>query len=315
MCIDVLECLFEAGFDFVHRLDAAGRDVDHPQDHGRGFVGFQQRQVVVPVGVLDRNGLDRGILDGTCDLHVRFDVGLRELRVVERVGIPTAHVNRPRDAVGHAFEAAIDVLDTIVECFGGSTGEEWFVDLHVAGAGFDERQYLVVQRLGDIDAALDGVTIIGVRDRTRDGHGSGHGDLEAPVGKGLRNPPVARQEISSRANRRGDGGQMSIRVGAIADIDGGQRVEVDAVQMPAVIVDVVFPSDFTVGGNVDSGIDLIQHHLTGSPRKDGFPLVPERSQCLHVVPSGISHLVGAIGEPVGNRDVVRFGIGPNRGRQ
>ena len=63
---------------------------------------------------------------------------------------------------------------------------------------------------------------------------------------------------------------MSIRVGAIADIDGGQRVEVDAVQMPAVIVDVVFPSDFTVGGNVD-GFSTPDKQEVGRPESRYTP--------------------------------------------
>ena len=102
------------------------------------------------------------------------------------------------------------------------------------------------------------------------------------------------RKLSRARNRGGHRGQTSISVGAIANVDGGQLVKVDAVQMPAVIVNVVFPSDFTVCGNVDAGIDLIQNDLTGSAHKDGLSLVPECPQCLHVV---------------------RFGIGPYRGRQ
>ena len=42
---------------------------------------------------------------------------------------------------------------------------------------------------------------------------------------------------------------------------GGQAVEAEAPQMPAVIVDVVLAPDLAVGGNVDPDLDLVADRL------------------------------------------------------
>ncbi len=45
--------------------------------------------------------------------------------------------------------------------------------------------------------------------------------------------------------------------------------------MPAVVMDIIFPADLTIGGDVNSGVDLIFYRIAGAAGKDFFRLIAE----------------------------------------
>ena len=86
-------------------------------------------------------------------------------------------------------------------------------------------------------------------------------------------------------------------------------VEVDAVKMPAVVVDVVFTANLAVGWDVDAAIDLVDDRLSGAARENRFGLRAQPSHRLGPFLGWRFEVAAArVAEPIGHRDVVGFRI-------
>ena len=66
----------QAFADSFYRFDFTPGNRDDAEYNLRGRQLLQQRQIVVPMGVFERHGIDTGLLDRIGDLQVRIGIGL-----------------------------------------------------------------------------------------------------------------------------------------------------------------------------------------------------------------------------------------------
>ena len=118
-------------------------------------------------------------------------------------------------AAGDAVEAALEIFDPEVERLVRQAREERLVDLDVAAPRLRQASDLHVERPGQIGAPG---TVVGIEDvggRVRDRERSGHGDLDGPVRRRLRDLPIAHQERFARRDFAREGGHLG-RPGTVA---------------------------------------------------------------------------------------------------
>ena len=267
------------------------------------------------VGVLEGDRVDRRAVDRGGQVRVGFALGLGIVLAVEGVWIAAAHVHDLGDARGHAVEAAVEGLYAIVERLPRPSGEDRLVDLDPFAAGLGQRQHLFVEGLGQVGGQPGVVVVEEVGRGVGHGHGAGHGDLDRLVGEGLGEAPVARQEGFARLDRPDDRRQLRL-VGAAAHRPPGQAVEVEALKVPAVVVDVVLAPDLAVGGDVDAGVHLVFDRLLDAEGEALLRLLAHGLDGLEITggwPVGVGPGLGA--EPVRHGHEVWLGIGPDGGGQ
>ena len=274
---------------------------------------LKQAQVVVTVGVLHGHGVDAGGLRGIRDLEVGARVRLGIVGMIQPVRVAAAHVHGPFDMVGTAVKCPFQVLEPVVQGFGRLAGEHRLVDLDVAAAGFGKRQHFLVQRIRDIRTQLRRIMVVGVCVGIAHGHRARHGELDRAIGEGLGPLPVTRGEQAFHGHRPVDGGEVG-GIGSPAHLPVGQVDEVEAVQVAAMVMDVVFPGHLAVRGNIDSGFHLFLHGFLDSAGDDGFRI---RAQVLHGPLPELGRIrrvrAGGDVEPVGQLDVVGFRPGADTG--
>ena len=292
---------------------AFGDGDDTEDDRGRGEA-LQQRKIVSAMGVFQGNRHHRRAIHRFSQVEVGFLRCLGIVRVVQRVGITATHVHGSYHVFRAAMERPFQVLKAIVEGLGNLARKNGFVDLDVLATRLRQCLDFVVERRGNIGAQFGRVIVVGVRSRVGDGHGAGHGDLHRPVGEALGDLPVVGQEVVAGRYRPGNGRQMRA-VSALAQGLFSETLEVDAVQVPTVIMDVVRSADFAVRGDVDAAGNLVTDDFLRATRQDRLRVVPhsgDRPGPLLGGALGIGTRGGA--EPVGKLDVVRLGVGTNRSR-
>jgi len=115
----------------------------------------------------------------------------------------------------------------------------------VLATGVRQRHDFVVECIGKIGAQLGGIVVVLVCRGVGNGHGAGHGDPHGAIGEALGDFPVVRQKVIAGRYRAGDGWQARV-VSALSQRCPGEMFEVDAVQVPAMIVDVVLAPNLAV---------------------------------------------------------------------
>jgi len=93
--VDMFQCLSQPGTDLIYRLDAGPRDSDDPQDDFCRAKAFEKYQVVVPVGILYRNRVDRGVLDRIGQREVGLLIGFGIVLLVKLDRIAATDMNNP----------------------------------------------------------------------------------------------------------------------------------------------------------------------------------------------------------------------------
>ena len=130
-------------------------------------------------------------------------------------------------------------------------------------AGFGKIQYFLVECSGNILAECFKVSVIIVCQSVSNGQGTRHGDLDRMLRGLLGTFPVLGEEkvsgVNWTANRRQFG-----RVITCPNLPFGETDKVDVFQMSAMVVDIIFPGYFSISGNIDACIHLIQNRLPGS---------------------------------------------------
>ena len=144
------------------------------------------------------------------------------------------------------------------------------------------------------------------------------------IGHTLRDPPVPGQnQLAGRdrpGNRRDPGGECAVTRDLF-----GEVFEIDAVQMPALVEDVVLPANLSVGGDVDAGVDLVPDDLFDRLDESLFSRLAGPGEPLLVagaLPSleqsfalrTRARILG-VGKPVTDRCAARLREGPDRRRQ
>ena len=203
------------------------------------------------------------------------------------------------DRVGDACEARGEGVHAEVEGVVDPAGEHRLVDLDVDAAGVDQGTHLGIDGDGQVGDEGRPIPVVPVDDAVGDGQRPGDRDLDGMVGRRLGDPPVVGQEGLCGDDRADDHRKDHRQHAAHCLL--GTVLEVEAGEVPAVVVDVVLAPHLAVGDHVDSGVDLSGDHLGGRPGEEGLRLV---AGGLHLVrPTGGVVPVGQV-EPVGHRHVV-----------
>ena len=172
----------------------------------------------------------------------------------------------------HTVEAAVERFHAEGQGLVHVAGKQWLVHLDVATAGIRQRTDLEIERGRQVEGERPAVFIVGVGGRIHDGKRPGHGHLHRPVREGLGASEVVRQEMRARGTHLAKDRWQFRLVGAVAQHPARQVHEVESLQMPAVIVDVVLAPLLPVAGDVDARIDLVFHRLACRPREQFLDL-------------------------------------------
>ena len=179
----------------------------------------------------------------------------------------------------------------------------------MGAAGLGQGTYFDVDRHGQVGDQGGPVAVVVVDDRVGDRERPGDRDLDGMVGRRLGDPPVVGQERPLRGDGAYDHREDRRQHAPHRLL--GPVLEVEAGEVPAVVVDVVLPAHLAVRDHVDPGIDLVGDHLGGCPREQGLCILT--SGCHLVGPAGGVVEIGQV-EPVGHRHVVGLGEGADDGR-
>ena len=91
---------------------------------------------------------------------------------------------------------------------------------------------------------------------------------------------------------------------------GCEQIEVDAIEMSAMIVDIVFPPHFAIGWNVDTASHLILDDFRSRFDKQGFSLISGIGESFQITGCGTSsrHVLITFSsvKPVDYRDIMRL---------
>lgn len=312
--VDVFQGLEQALPDFVDAFHPALRDGHQAKDYLGGIEVLKQTQIVVTVGILHGYGVDTGGFHGIRDFKVGTRIRLGIVGMIQPVRVTAAHVHGPLDMVGTAVKCPFQILKPVVQGRGRFAGEQRLIDLDVAAAGFGKRQHFPVQGIRDIRSQPCRIMVVGIRVGVAHCHRTRHGELDRAVGAGLGPLPVARGEQALHGHRPVDGGEIG-GIGSPAHFPVGQIDEVKAVQVAAVVMDVVFPDHLAVRGNIDPGFHLLLHGLLDTAGDDGFRI---RAHVLHGPFPELGRIrrvrTGGDVEPVGQFDIVGFRPGADTGR-
>ena len=134
-------------------LDPAARDRDHAEDHLGAGKALQQGEIVRPVRVLDRDRVDRDLVEPVGEREVRLVRRLGIVLGIEPVGVAAADVHHALRAGRHLVEAALEVLEAEGQRVLDLAREHRLVDLDHRAAGIGEAADLDVQRIGERGAA------------------------------------------------------------------------------------------------------------------------------------------------------------------
>ena len=126
--------------------------------------------------------------------------------------------------------------------------------------------------------------------------------------------PVVRKEVAPGADGSSDGRQLRGVDPAYPLF--GQILEVEAGQVAAVIVDIVFTTHFAVGRDVDAGAYLVLDHLLDAAGENRLRFIAHRLDGIGPAAGRLCRVGAGRGlEPVGNLDVIGLRISADGGRR
>ena len=129
---------------------------------------------------------------------------------------------------------------------------------------------LEIERIGEIEGELAFTAVVLIGSGIHDRQGAGYRDLDGLAAEFLRAAEIVVEKvIAMRFDGRVDGWQVGDR-GAIAMHTVGQVDEIDAVEMAAVIMNVIFATLLAIAGNIDTAIELIAYRFSGCPQQQLF---------------------------------------------
>ena len=197
--------------------------------------------------------------------------------------VPAAHMHNTLDLWRYAVKASIQAFNAIVQCHLDIAHEQRFIQLDVAATRVGKCANFKVQRIGEIERQLPLTLVIDVRGGIDDGHRTGHSCFDWPLGAGLRHLVITVEEMLARgyylAGNRGqvgDGCAVTVHLGS-------QRVEIKAVHMAAVMVNVVFTPLNAILGFAQS-LELNSKE----------PLTPSQEMATNRILQGGKHLLSLI---------------------
>ncbi len=172
-------------------------------------------------------------------------------------------MQHPCDGVGDAVEAAVETFNAIVERPLNIARKQRLIDLNVRAAGFRQRPDLVIERCGEIEGELAFVGVEHIGAGIHDGRRPRHGDFHRAIGEALRDLEIAIEEMRAVGRDLAADGRQFGRIGAVAKGPCGEVLKIEAGQVPAMVMDVVFTALLAVGRNIDATGDLVGHRLAG----------------------------------------------------